>query len=100
MNHHRKLPDPRPTWTYYVSRDSINGELSGTCSLWNTKPQRVQHRYRVTWVGPDTSEPGHLGDYAPETVALWFGVYPETDRELIRADTTPTEKMLAEAAKR
>jgi hypothetical protein len=89
----------RETWTYWISRDSINGELSGKCSLWYAKPIRVKHRYRVTWVGADHRAPAHLGDHPPDHVAAWFGVYPETDLELIRVEQTPTAKMLAEAEK-
>lgn len=100
MSYHRKLPaDPRATGTYWVSRDSISGELSGKCSLWFAKPLRVKHRYRVTWVGADARSPAHLGEYSPDDVASWFGVYPETDLELIRIDQTPTDRMLAEARK-
>lgn len=103
MNHKRKLPTPRDeriTWTYWISRDSLNGELSGKCNLWIAKPQRVKHRYRVTWVSPRVSDHReHLGEFAPETVALWFGVYPETDLELVRVEQGVTERMLEEARK-
>ena len=98
MSYKRKLPvprDERETWVYFVSRDSINGELSGKCALWCAKPTRVRFRYRVTWVGTDPAVPALLGEYSPETVESWFGVYPETDLELIRVEQTPTEKMLA-----
>ena len=85
---------PRETWVYWVSRDSVDGALSGKCSLWYAKPIRVKHRYRVTWVGADYSAPCHLGDYSPQDIAYWFGTYPETDLELLRVEQTPTEKML------
>lgn len=102
MTYRRDLPvskDPRAVWVYFVSRDSLSGELSGKCSLWYAKPIRVQHRYRVTWVGADDRYPCHLGEFRCDEVFSWFKVYPETDRELIRVEQYATQRML-EAARR
>ena len=88
-----------PLWVYFVSRDSLNGELLGTCSLWIEKPVRVKHRGRVTWVAADERNPGHLGDFKPLKILRWFRVFPETDRELIRVETYPSARELEEAKK-
>lgn len=97
----KQLPEPAPgiTWTYWVSRDSLDDALMGKCSLWYAKPLRVKHRGRVTWIGADPRFPCHLGDFKPEEVAGWFGTYPETNMELIRVEQTPTQAMLDKAAK-
>lgn len=101
MTYRRALPkDPNLTWTYWVSRDSTNGELSGKCSLWRARPLRVKHRYRVAWVGASTLDPGHLGDFRLDEIYAWFRVHPETDRELIRIEWGVTERMLKDAEAR
>jgi hypothetical protein len=86
-------------WVYWISRDSVDGALSGMCSLWYVKPLRVKHRYRVTWVAANHREPGHLGNFSPKDIAYWFHTYPETDLELLRVEQTATERMLEEARK-
>ena len=91
--------EPRHVWTYWLSRDSIHGELSGKVHLWRERPTRVRHRYRVTWVDSDHRKSGHLGEFPPSEIAAWFRVYPETDLELIRIDTHPTPHDLERARK-
>ena len=102
--HKRHLPFPKAvaTWTYWVSRDSIQGELAGMCHLWYRKPMRTKIGYRVTWLNADEQDPGHLGEYALEDVARWFGTerVPETDLQLMKIEWGVTEKMLKEATER
>ena len=86
----------RIVWVYWVSRDSLDGVLSGVCDLWYEQPVRVAHRNRVTWV-PAAPTPSNLGQYVPADITGWFGVYPETDLELIRAEQHPTEQMIKES---
>ncbi len=88
----------RQTWTYWVSRDSLNGDLSGTCSLWYAKPVRAKHKGRVVWIGASDTNPCFIGQYPVDEIAGWFNVYPETDMELIKAEQYPSAKRLAEAA--
>lgn len=87
----------KPVWTYWVSRDSLDGILDAKCNVWRIKPIRVQHRYRVTWVCADHLDPGHLGEFPPDEVGKWFRVYPETDRELICVETYPSQAELDKA---
>lgn len=87
----------RVVWTYFLSRDSMHGKLSDSVSLWHVKPTRVRHRYRVTWVGTDPFNPGHLGEFRPEEIDAWWRVHPETDLELIRIETHPSERDLEQA---
>jgi hypothetical protein len=97
----REPPKPdRTVWTYWVSRDSLQGELSGQCHLWWQKPLRVKHGYRVTWVNTDEHNPGLLGAFSPRDIKGWFRTIPETDLELIRIEMHPTEAELAEYNKR
>lgn len=84
----------RETWTYWICRDSLQGELSGTIHLWYRKPARVKHGYRVAWVASDHRDPGYLGAFHVDAVRAWFNVIPETDLELIKADTYPTSEQL------
>jgi hypothetical protein len=86
------------TWTYWISRDSLDGELSATCSLWNEKPLRTRAGRRVVWSHHD----GHLGDFRPDEILSWhaFHTYPETDLELIHVETRPSKAELEEAQKR
>lgn len=102
MSYKRNLPVPkdRTVWRYYVTRDSIGGELSGTCQLWYIKPIRVKHSYRVTWVCADHRDPGHLGEYRRDEVQKWFRVVPGTDLEMLRIETYATETELQEQAKK
>lgn len=85
-----------PSWIYYVTRDSLGGDLSAKCGLWGVKPTRVKHRYRVTWVATDARDPGYIGEYTIKDVLSWFRVYPETDLELIRVEMGVTPKMLVD----
>ncbi len=89
----------RVVWVYYVSRDSIAGDLSGMCHLWYAKPLRTRIGNRVTWVAADHRDPCHLGEFLPKIFLAWFHVYPETDLELIRVEQYPTKTMLDEARK-
>lgn len=82
----------RTIWIYYVSRDSLSGELSGKCGLWGAKPLRVKHRYRVTWVGADDAAPRFLGEHPIQHVLKWFGTVPDTDRELIKVEQYAPEE--------
>lgn len=102
MNHKRKLPEPLTSdivWTYWITRNSINGEISGECTLWNARPTRVKYGQRVTWVGTNTRDPGCLGDFTPQTIDGWFRTHPDTDRECLRVETRPNQTELAEATK-
>lgn len=89
----------RTIWVYWISRDSVQGELSGKCHLWCRKPTRTKHGYRVVWLNTSEHDPGHVGEYDLKDVAFWFRVLPETDLELIRCEIFPSERDLAEAAK-
>lgn len=89
----------RPIWTYWISRDSIQGELSGKCHLWCRKPTRTKHGYRVAWLNTDEHDPGHVGEYDLKDIQAWFRVIPDTDLELIRCEMCPTDAQLTEAAK-
>lgn len=93
---------PRPehetvTWTYWLSRDSLDGALNTRCSLWSERPLRTRVDERISW----TSISGHLGDFTPAEVLAWraFKTYPATDRELIRVETRPAAEELAESRK-
>lgn len=102
--HKRKLPElpnlpraERTTWTYFVSRDSINGEPSGMCTLWYIKPIRSKQRYRVTWVAAGHPESGCLGEYRVDEVRAWFRTIPDTDLELLKVEQFASPKMIADA---
>ena len=82
----------RQVWTYWISRNSIGGELSGTCNVWYAKPLRVKHRYRVTWVAADFREPCHVGEYSLQDVAFNFRTVPDTDLELLKVEQWAAEK--------
>lgn len=89
----------RTTWTYWVSRDSVDGELSSKCVLWFHKPIRNRAARRVTWVPFDHRATGSLGEHTTDEIYGWFKVYPETDLELIRVECCPSQKELDAAAK-
>jgi hypothetical protein len=93
------VPADRPVWTYFVTRDSLAGALSGVCQLWYNKPVRVRHAYRVTWVCADHHDPGHLGECSLKEVQGWFRTQPDTDLELIKAEQYASPKMLDDAKK-
>ena len=102
--HKRKLPEQpeipradRTVWVYFVSRDSINGEPGGMCTLWYIKPLRTKHRYRVTWVAAGHPESGCLGEFRVDEVKAWFRTVPDTDLELLKVEQFASRKMLAEA---
>jgi hypothetical protein len=86
------------TWTYWISRDSLDGALSALCSLWNEKPLRTRAGARVVWSHVD----GHLGNFRPDEILSWpaFHTYPETDMELLVVETRPSAAELAGAKKR
>lgn len=81
----------RQVWTYYVTRDSIDGQLSEACDLWWIKPTRVRHRNRVTWVATDVQNPGHMSVHKVGDIWKYFRVIPDTDREMLRVDQWATE---------
>jgi hypothetical protein len=87
----------RVVWTYWISRNSLQGELSGKCDVWYRKPMRVKHSYRVTWVANDHRDPGHLGEHTLKDCAEWFKTIPETDLELIVTAIYPTEQQIKDA---
>jgi hypothetical protein len=91
----------REVWTYFLSRDSLQGELSGKVHLWYRKPMRTKHSYRVSWLCADHRDPGYLGAFGTDEIEMWFGRerIPETDLQLIRIEQYASEKMKAEAAK-
>ena len=96
----RALPEPdteAPTWTYWLSRDSLDGALSAKCSLWYMKPLRTRIGNRVTWV----HEHGHLGEFRPDEILTWpaFHTYPETNMELLVIETRPNAAELEEQKK-
>jgi hypothetical protein len=84
----------RPTWTYWITRDSANGQLSNLCRLWCRKPKREKHPRCVVWVDADPDFKSKVGIYTIAEIVAWFRVYPETDLELIKADVHPTDKEL------
>lgn len=91
---HPPLEHESTTWTYWISRDSLDGALSAKCSLWCVRPLRTRVGARVTW----TSTYGHLGDFRPDEILAWraFHTFPETNVELIRVETRPTKEQLDE----
>ncbi len=94
----RALPAPKQehetiTWEYWVSRDSIDGAVSATCSLWHVKPLRTKAGPRVVW----TSVYGFLGEFRADEIVSWFRVCPDTDLELLHIETRPSKIELAEA---
>lgn len=102
----KKLPiptvdDPKVTWTYFISRDTVAGALSGTCHLWYVKPLRTCTGNRVTWVDADHRAPGFIGEYRLIDIERWFGAerIPESDIMLMKIEQTPTFAMLEEYAK-
>lgn len=101
MSKRKQAPTPKAvdTWTYWITRDSIRGELSGMCGLWHVKPMRVKHSYRATWVSTDERAPGFLGEHSCKDVARWFGAerVPETDIMLVKVSWGVTQRMLDEA---
>ncbi len=80
----------RKVWTYYVSRDSFNGVLTSLCDVWWIKPLRVKHGARVTWVGADTHEPGHMSRHTVDEIIEIFRVAPDNDRQLVKAERWAT----------
>lgn len=93
---------PKPeeiTWVYWVSRDSVGGELSPRCSLWVRKPTRVRHGEHITWCATDGSDPGHLGIFPVDYYRALWRVYPETDLELIKVETRPNQRELDRSLK-
>ncbi len=102
--HKRKLPQPpdvpraeRTVWTYFVSRDSLNGAVRTECTLWYIKPIRTKHRYRVTWVAAGHPESGCLGEFRADEVRAWFRTIPDTDLELLKIEQFASPKMIADA---
>lgn len=91
------IPKDRVVWTYYVSRDSIAGEVSGVCQLWYVKPVRVKRAYRVTWVCADHRDPGHLGEYSLKEIQGWFRTVPDDDLQLLKVEQYVSQKMLDDA---
>lgn len=85
----------RQEWTYWISRDSTEGELRGACHLWYGKPERKRDGVHVMWQGPY-----YIGEYSLDDIRYWFNVVPDTDLELIRCETYATESQLKELAKR
>jgi hypothetical protein len=89
--------DQRQVWTYFVSRDSLDGVPSAMCNLWYAKPMRTKVLHRVVWLAGDDDNPCHLGEYSLDDVRAWFRTIPDTDLELIKIDQFVTERMLAES---
>lgn len=81
-------------WTYFISRDSFDGILSRTCSLWGGKPTRHKSGRSVLW--GNKTEPIYMGEYHPEQLVARFRTIPETDLELIKVETRPTRKEWAD----
>jgi hypothetical protein len=73
--------------TFYLSRDSVDGELSRAVEMWTTKPVRVRHSYRTTWVSSDLWAPGHESTLTLAEAQKRFRVVPDTDLELIKIET-------------
>lgn len=74
----------RIVWTYWVSRDSIRGQLVPTCSIWWIKPVRKVRRGRcTTWTDADENQPGRFGDYTLDETRGFCRTVPDTDLELI-----------------
>lgn len=80
------MSEERQVWVYWVSRDSIDGNLAGACALWYSQPVRCKHRHRVTWVPKDPFNAGLHGFYTIEQIEQWFRVKPDTDLELIKIE--------------
>ena len=76
----------KQVWTYFVSRNSLDGVLAEKCDLWGISPLRSKSTHRVTWLGTSVEDPGHIGEYTLDVIRGWFGVIPDSDRELIRAE--------------
>lgn len=84
----------RVIWTYWISRDSVAGELSQTCQLWYARPERKREGVHIMWQGTCW-----LGACHPDDAVRWFKTKPDTDLELIKCEQYPTAGQLAEQAK-
>lgn len=89
----------REVWVYYISRDSKDGVPGDVCGLWYRKPTRKKQGDRVTWDAADIYDPGYLGAHKIADVEIWFRTTPDTDLELIRVETYPTEEQLKSRGK-
>lgn len=84
------------TWTYYVSRDSLDGVLAAQCTLWSVKPVRLKTETLVLWSVGEHHIGHRLGNFDIARIQAWFRTYPETDLELIKAEVRPTKAELDE----
>ena len=84
----------RVVWTYWISRNSRGGVLSPYCRVWYIKPQRERRGNDVQWFST-----GYLAEQLVDDTQAWSRTIPETDLELIRLETYPTEQQLAEQKK-
>jgi hypothetical protein len=87
----------RLVWVYFISRNSSKGKLRNTCRLWYRKPMRERGDTYVQWLPTNRADNGYIGEYFLNDVQRWFRTYPETDLELIRVETYPTDKQIREA---
>jgi hypothetical protein len=85
------------TWTYWISRDSVNGVLSDYCHLWCGRPTRVRVAAGIDWRGKQIL----IGKYKLTYIESWFGAerIPETDIMLFKVVMGVTPKMQREAGK-
>lgn len=72
--------------SYYCTRDSEDGVLAEKCDLWAIKPLRSRQGGRVCWLPRAVVDHGHLGQHSTAMIMKWYGVYPETDLELISVE--------------
>lgn len=80
-------------WTYFITRDSLNGTLSAFGRLWWVKPKRLSNNGRVWWLPGNTVEGGVLGMFDIEELKTCFKTVPETDLEMIVVSQGVTAKM-------
>lgn len=72
----------KEVWTYWITRDSTDGEPASKCDLWSYRPTRTVVGGRVRWE-PKTENSCYLGEQDLQDLRRWFGTYSDTDLECI-----------------
>ena len=89
---HTEYKPTRDIVTYFISRDSLDGVVTDECDLWWVRPLRTRVGERVTWVAGAGPETGHLGKCTLVEVTYWFRTYPDSDRQLLKAEQYKVDK--------
>lgn len=92
----------RAVWTYFVSRNSVDGIPVGTCSIWWIHPLRDDTKKgKITWIptGP-LNDDGYFGSHSLEDTIKFCRVVPDDDRQLIVVEqwSRPTEQQHTQVA--